>query len=70
MHLDTTDYLKKALLDTQERIRDYMGYAGEIQDENVSSCFREFAETEGLHASQLQDMITDFEHPQYGAYHG
>jgi len=57
----TTDYLKKALLDTQERVRDYTNYADAVDDRDLQKCFREFAEVEGLHAKVLQDFITQFQ---------
>jgi len=54
-------YLRKALLDTQERIRDYMNYSDQIQDEDLKKCFRDFATTEGKHAQILQSFIGDIE---------
>ena len=32
MEMNTQDYLKKALLDTQEKVRDFMNYAEHIDD--------------------------------------
>ncbi len=61
MQMDKEDYLKKALLDTQERVRDYMNYSRQIDDEKLQNCFREFAETEGKHAQILQDFIADLD---------
>ncbi len=57
MQMDKEDYLKKALLDTQERVRDYMNYSRQVDDEKLQNCFREFAEVEGKHAQTLQDFI-------------
>jgi len=59
MQMDKEDYLKKALLDTQERVRDYMNYAEQVDDPQLQNCFREFAETEGKHAQTLQGFISD-----------
>jgi|BioPla2DNA2_1021312.scaffolds.fasta_scaffold00692_6 rubrerythrin len=58
MELTTQDYLKKALLDTQERLRDFQNYSQEIDDEEISACFKRFAENEGMQASELQRLIT------------
>lgn len=56
----TSDFhVKKALLDTQERIRDYMNYADVVPDAEISKCFREFAETEGRHAQILQGFLNN-----------
>lgn len=57
MQLNREDYLKKALLDTQERVRDYMSYSRIVEDENLANCFKEFAETEGRHAQELQNFL-------------
>jgi len=58
MELTTQDYLKKALLDTQERIRDFQNYSQIIEDEEISDCFKRFAENEGMQASELQRLIS------------
>ncbi|MBZ4667743.1 MAG: hypothetical protein JG775_895 [Defluviitaleaceae bacterium] len=58
MELTTQDYLKKALLDTQERIRDFQNYSQIVEDEEISDCFKRFAENEGLQASELQKLIS------------
>ena len=59
MEMSTQDYLKKALLDTQERVRDFMNYSDQIEDEQLSGFFRAYAEAEGHHAQQLQKFIKD-----------
>lgn len=57
MKMSTEDFLKKALLDTQERVRDFMNYSDQIKDEELKKYFREYAVTEGRQAQQLQDFI-------------
>ena len=57
MQMSTLDRLKKALLDTQERIRDFENYGNDVQDEEISSFFKTCAETEGRQAAELQDFI-------------
>lgn len=59
MQMDKKDYLKKAILDTQERIRDYMEYSTQVDDKRLRNCFREFAEVEGRHASKLQSFLSE-----------
>lgn len=61
MQMDKETYLKKALLDTQERVRDYMNYSGQVNDKRLGSFFRDFAETEGKHAQMLQEFISELE---------
>lgn len=57
MQLSNLDRLKKALLDTQERIRDFESYGNDVQDEEISHFFKTCAETEGRQAAELQDLI-------------
>lgn len=59
MEMETQDYLKKALLDTQERVRDFMNYSKQIDNGQLQSFFKEYAESEGKHAQQLQNFIKD-----------
>lgn len=37
MQLNTQDYLKKALVDTQERVRDFMMYSEKAKDRDIQS---------------------------------
>jgi rubrerythrin len=60
MEMNTQDYLKKALLDTQEKVRDFMNYADKVEDKELSKCFKEFAKTEGLQAQKLQKQLERF----------
>lgn len=57
MELKTEDYLKKALLDTQERVRDFMNYSVQVQDHELQTFFRSCADTEGKQAQELQRFI-------------
>ena len=61
MQMDREDYVKKALLDTQERVRDYMNYSRQVDDEKLQGLFRDFAETEGRHAQELQGVLQSWE---------
>ena len=59
MEMNTQDFLKKALLDTQERVRDFQNYSQAIDDEDLQDCFKRFAENEAMQASELQRFISD-----------
>lgn len=59
MEMSKEDYLKKALLDTQERVRDYTAYADHLEDENLKQLFGNFAVTEGEHARELQSYLSE-----------
>lgn len=57
MELSTLDYLKKALLDTQEKVRDFENYSHIIEDKEIKNHLSEWAEEEGYQASELQKLI-------------
>ena len=59
MELSTQDYLKKTILDTQERVRDFMHYADKIPEERLQQYFREYAAMEGFQARRLQEFLED-----------
>jgi rubrerythrin len=61
MELSPKDCLKKAILDTQEKVRDYESHAKNIEDSEISSCFKKFAEEEGYQASKLQDLLDNYD---------
>ncbi len=58
MELTTQDYLKKSLLDTQEKVRDFEMFSKQVEDEEIKACFKRFAETEGHQAAELEKLIT------------
>lgn len=57
MDFSTQDYLKKALLDTQERVRDFTNYADTVEDKRLRSYFKEYAKSEGRHAQELSEFL-------------
>lgn len=63
MKMGTEDYLKKALLDTQERIRDFMNYSQQAKSEEMQQFFRDYAKSEGLQAQKMQQYLEDMAHP-------
>ena len=56
-NLNQSICLEKAILDTQERIRDYMHYSNLEGNKDLQQCFRNFAETEGYHAAELKNFL-------------
>lgn len=59
MEMSTQDYLKKALLDTQEKVRDFMNYSDQIGDRKLKQFFKTHAEIEGRQAQELQGFIDE-----------
>lgn len=57
MEMNTGDYLKKALLETQERVRDFTVYSSKIKDDELSRFFKEYAVAEGEQANKLMEYI-------------
>ena len=62
MEMVTEDYLKKALLDTQERVRDFKSYSEKVKDDEIQQFFREYSLTEGKQAQKLQKYIESLSH--------
>lgn len=58
--MDKLDCLERALLNSQEAVRDFEMYSKGIQDETVSSVFKRLAEDEGHHASELSELIRKY----------
>lgn len=57
MKLTTEDMIKQKLMDAQENVRDYQEYSGKIQDREVNSTFKEFAEQSAIQAQKLQQLL-------------
>ena len=57
MKLKPEDYLKKALLDTQEKVRDYMDFSYEVDNPEVRDFLRESAKMEGLQAEKIKSYL-------------
>lgn len=55
--LDLKTALRTTLTQTQELVRDYQTFAEQINEEEVSKMYRHFAETEGLHATQIKKQL-------------
>lgn len=57
MYLTNEECLKKAILDTQEKVRDFEQYSKEVKDNEISACFKKFAEQEGHQAAELLQLL-------------
>jgi rubrerythrin len=58
--VDTKDFLKRALLNEQEQVRDYQRFADSTEDEAVAQIFRDFAETEALQARKIKELLEGY----------
>jgi rubrerythrin len=61
MKLDTGDIIKKRLLDAQESVRDYQMFSHKVDDPEVTSAFKEFAEESAMQAKKLQELLVKYE---------
>lgn len=57
MNMNTRDTIMKKLLDAQENVRDYETFAKKVNDPEVCSTFKKFAEETGMQARKLQELI-------------
>lgn len=57
INITTYDRLLRAWENSMELTRDYESYSKQIEDEEISKLFKEFAEDEGMHASKLRELI-------------
>ena len=55
--METKDFLKRAMLNEQEQVRDYQRFALGCENEEVKNAFLEFAENSGFTASKIKDLL-------------
>ncbi|HEX2926078.1 MAG TPA: rubrerythrin [Ruminiclostridium sp.] len=60
IELTTYDRLLRAWENSMELVRDYEMYSKRIEDEKIKQVFKDFAEDEGMHASQLRSILLDY----------
>lgn len=61
MNMNTRDTIMKKLLDAQENVRDYEKFSKKVEDEEVRSAFKQFAEESGMQARKLQKLIDKYD---------
>jgi len=66
MELNTEDILKKALLDTQEKVRDFQNYSQIIKDSSISGIFKEYAEQEAMQARRFNHLLNKSDRTEIG----
>lgn len=60
VEITTYDRVLRAWENSMELVRDYEMYSKRIEDEQVKSVFKEFAEDEGMHAAKLRQILSDY----------
>jgi len=61
MELKERDILTKALLDEQEKVRDFETHSKSLKDPEARKVFKKMAEDHGYHARELQQLLDKFE---------
>lgn len=59
MEISTKDMVKKKILDAQEMVKDYEVFSKKIDDMEIASLFKDFAEECGLQASSLLKILEE-----------
>ncbi|SJZ53752.1 ferritin family protein [Garciella nitratireducens] len=55
------DILMKALLDEQEKVRDFEVQSKKIEDPQIQQVFKQIAKDHGYHAKRLQELLGRFQ---------
>lgn len=56
----TYDRLLRAWENSMEMVRDFEIYSKRIEDDKVKDVFKRFAEDEGMHATQLRELLLEY----------
>ena len=59
--MEERDIIMKALLDEQEKVRDFEVHSKKFKDPETKKLFQKIAEDHGHHARELQDLLGRFE---------
>lgn len=59
--MNSKDCLQRAWINTMELVRDFEMYSKEIKDEEVSQLFKQYAEEQGVQASNLRKLYNKYE---------
>lgn len=60
VEITTYDRLLRAWENSMELVRDYEMYSKRIEDEKVKKIFKQFAEDEGMHATELRELLLEY----------
>lgn len=59
MHLTPEEFMKKAVINETELVRDYQHFADHVEESKpeVAKIFRHWAEEDGLRAAQIKSLL-------------
>ncbi len=58
--MNSRDCLQRAWMNTMELVRDFEMYSKRIDDDEVAGLFKQYAEEQGIQASNLRDMYNRY----------
>jgi hypothetical protein len=59
--ITTYDRLLRSWENSMELVRDYEMYSKRIDEDDVKQVFKKFAEEEGMHATQLREILLRYQ---------
>lgn len=59
--MNSRDCLQRAWMNTMELVRDFEMYSKRINDEEVAKLFKQYAQEQGIQASNLREMYNRYE---------
>lgn len=59
MQLTPVEFMKKAVINETELVRDYQHFADHVADPDVAKMFRHWAEEDGLRAKKIKDVLEE-----------
>lgn len=58
--MNSRDCLQRAWMNTMELVRDFEMYSKRIDDKEVAKLFKQYAEEQGIQASNLREMYDKY----------
>ncbi len=60
VEITTYDRLLRAWENSMEMVRDFEMYSKRVEDDKVKQVFKQFAEDEGMHATRLREILSEY----------
>jgi len=57
MHLTPEEFMKKAVINETEMVRDYQHFADHVADPQIAEAFRHFAQENGIRAAKIKAFL-------------
>ena len=67
VEITTYDRLLRAWENSMEMVRDFEMYSKRIEDNRLKNVFKRFAEEEGMHATELRELLLEYRDKKPGS---